>query len=312
MDVTVRRTTALRFADGAPVRAASAVVALAGGWLVAQDDAVHAAWWHDGVVARVRALPPVRGLETFEEAAGTKHLKPDLEAAFAVPDDPAAGGGEGAGDVVLLGSGSSPARTRATRVGPPSDGREPVVQDLADLYDAVARALEVERDLLNLEGACVVGDALRWFHRGLPSAGVPTAGVDVDLADLLGAVAGRVAPGDVRVRDARRYDLGAVDGVGLAVTDAVTLPDGALLVSAAAEDTDDPRDDGPVVGSVLAVLRDGRVVASAPLPHLAGAVPKVEGLALVDAAPGRVRLLATVDADDTEAPSLAVELDARW
>ena len=46
-----------------------------------------------------------------------------------------------------------------------------------------------------------------------------------------------------------------VAGVGLAVTDAVALPDGLVLVSAAAEDSPSTYDDGPVVGSALAAAR---------------------------------------------------------
>ena len=53
-----------------------------------------------------------------------------------------------------------------------------------------------------------------------------------------------------------RYDLGEIDGVGLAVTDAVTLADGRVLVSAAAEDSPTTYDDGPVVASALALLDD--------------------------------------------------------
>jgi hypothetical protein len=310
MEVVVEDVSPLVFDDGAPVRAASAVVPFGGGWLVAQDDAPHAAWVRDGSVTRVRILPAVGGLETFEESAGTKHLKPDLEGAFAVP--------RGDGAVVLLGSGSAPARTRASCVTLAPSGPVSCVADLGPLYGSAARALGVPPDLLNFEGACVVGNAVRWFHRGLPSAGVPAASVDVDLAGLLAALTGDDPASEVRVGGPRRYELGSVDGVGLAVTDAVVLRDGRLLVSAAAEDTADPRDDGPVVGSVLAVLDGDAVVAGAPLPLLDGVVAKVEGLAVVedDAAPGRAgtgaHLLATVDADDPTTPSLAVSLRARW
>lgn len=310
MQVEVEHVTALRFDDGTPVRAASAVVAFGGGWLVAQDDATHAAWVRPGGVTPVRALPPVRGLDTFEEARGTKALKPDLEAAFAVPD----GLRGGAGAVVLLGSGSSPARVRGSLLRPPgADGDGgPVVADLTPLYVAVARRLGIDADLLNLEGACVVGDVLRWFQRGLPDAGVPTASVDVDLRALLGALAGDAQAADVPVAGERRYDLGSARGVGLAVTDAVLLADGAVLVSAAAEDTPDPRDDGPVVGSVLAVLDGGVVHDRVDLPHVHGAVAKVEGLGVVEHAADGARLLATVDADDPAEPSLAVGLRVRW
>ncbi|KGM02000.1 DUF6910 family protein [Cellulomonas cellasea] len=312
MQVEVEHVTALRFDDGAPVRAASAVVAFGGGWLVAQDDATHAAWVRPDGVTPVRALPPVRGLDTFEEERGTKALKPDLEAAFVVPGDLLVDLPGGDGAVVLLGSGSSPARVRGCLLRPPgSADAEPLVADLAPLYAAVACRLGVDADLLNLEGACVVGDVLRWFQRGLPDAGVPTASVDVDVRALLTALAGEARPADVPVTGERRYDLGSVRGVGLAVTDAVLLPDGAVLVSAAAEDTPDPRDDGPVVGSVLAVLDGGVVRDRVDLPHVHGGVAKVEGLGVVEHTGDGARLLATVDADDPTEPSLAVGLRVR-
>jgi hypothetical protein len=299
----------LRFDDGAPVRAASAVVPFGDGWLIAQDDATHAAWVRHGSVTRVRVLPPVEGLDTFEEATGTKHLKPDVESAFAVPGRP--------GSVVLLGSGSAPVRMRGAVVTDGPNGPASVTADLTPLYARAAQALQVPLELLNLEGACVLGGTLRWFQRGVPSAGVATASVDVDLDGLLAALEGTLPMAEVRLGDARRYDLGEVDGVGLAVTDAVSLSDGSLLVSAAAEDTVDPREDGPVVGSVLAVLLGDAVVASALLPPIEGAVPKIEGLAVVEdrtresTATG-VRLLATVDSDDATAPSLSLELHASW
>ena len=53
-------------------------------------------------------MPPVEGLDTFEEASGTKALKPDLEAAVALPG----------GAVLALGSGSTAARMRSVLVAP--------------------------------------------------------------------------------------------------------------------------------------------------------------------------------------------------
>ena len=287
------QATVLRFDDGTPVRAASGIAPYAGGWLVAQDDATHAAWWVGDDVRRLRLLPPAEGHDVFAEATGTKRLKPDLEAVTAVP-----------GGVLALGSGSTPQRMRAVRVR--EDGHEVDVADLTHVCASVAAALGLDAGLLNLEGACVAGDVLRWFQRG--AATVPSRGVDLDLAALLGCFD---APRDVPVGQVRTYDLGAVDGVALAVTDALALDDGTVLVSAAAEDTPNPYDDGPVVGTALALLDDTGVLAVAHLPEVGGRPLKVEGIALRRATPSALELLAVVDADDAEEPSAALVLELR-
>jgi hypothetical protein len=300
----VEGVSALTFDDGSPVRAASAIAPFGNGWLIVQDDATHAAWRRPGSVTAVRVVDPVDGVETFSSAAGTKHLKPDFEAACAVPVD-----GEPA--VLLLGSGSTAARMRASLVSLRATGPAFLVADLAPLYRRVAAALGLREVQLNLEGACRVGDRLRWFQRGNSAAGVPTACVDVGLAGLLAAVTG-AAVDQVEVTDVRRYDLGAVRGVTLAVTDAVTLPGDRVLVSAAAEDTPNPVDDGPVVGAAVALLADDAVLAVAELPPVSGSTPKVEGLAVREATADGIRLLAVVDADDPAVPSQELELSLRW
>jgi len=295
MRVTMDEPQLLRFGDGRPVRAASAIARFGDGWLIAQDDATHAAWLRPGGAADpLRVLPPVDGHETFSSAEGTKHLKPDFEAACPAGDG-----------VLLLGSGSSPARMRASLVT--ADGAF-AVADLRPVYQAVAAALGLTGDGLNLEGACVVGDRLRWFQRGNSAAGVPSASVDVDFTALLAAVRGTAGADRAEVGDVRRYDLGTVAGVALAVTDAIALPDGRVIVSAAAEDTPNAIDDGPVVGAAVAVLADGRppLVAQLPRPD------KIEGLALRSSDAGGVSLLAVVDADDPVVPSAALSLRLSW
>ena len=297
LHLDVRSATVLRFDDGAPVRAASAVAAWAGGWLVVQDDATHGAWWRDGSVERVRLLPAVEGHEVFGSADGTKHLKPDLEVAVPVP-----------GGVLLLGSGSTSARMRAALLTEP--GAVARTADLAPLYARVTAALGLDPALLNLEGGCLVGSALRWFSRG--SADLPSASVDVDLPALLACFDDPSGAADVPLAGPRRYDLGAVDGVALAVTDALALPGGRVLVSAAAEDTPNPYDDGPVVGTALALLDDDGVLATARLPEVRGAPVKVEGIAPRQVRGNGLELLAVADADDPEQPSAALVVDVRW
>ena len=297
MRVRLAGVTPLRFADGSPVRAASAIAPYGDGWLVAQDDATHACWLRDGEGIPLRLLPSVGGHEVFAEVEGTKHLKPDLESACVVPDG-----------VLLLGSGSTPARMTAVLLGPHGDAH-PDVADLSALYAAVANALLVAPDDLNLEGACVVGATLRWFHRGRPSSGLPTASVDLDLAGLLDVVRGRADAGNLAVTGVRTYDLGAVAGIGLAVTDAVSLGGRVVLVSAAAEDSPNSYDDGPVVGSALALIDGEDVLTVGQLPPVDGGVAKIEGLAVLDWAASGGRLLATVDQDDPVLASSLLTLD---
>ena len=301
MRVTVDGVRALHFDDGTPVTAASAIAPLGDGWLVAQDDATIAAWLRPGGVTPLRVFPPVDGLDRFSAAAGTKHLKPDLEVAC-----PAEVDGEPA--VLLLGSGSTPRRMRGVLVRL-EDGR-PVVQaaELGPLYAAVAERLGMPLDQLNLEGASRHGGTVRWFDRGNLAAGVRPGSVDVPLAGLVGAVLGRVDPAAVPVDRPRTYDLGAVQGVGLAITDAIALPDGRLLLTAAAEDTPNAVDDGPVVATALALVDGDTVLAVEPFPQVGGRVHKVEGLALRGVRDGVVHLLAVVDDDDPQVPSVQLEL----
>ncbi|WP_378032178.1 DUF6910 family protein [Actinoplanes sp. GCM10030250] len=294
MRLDVSGTSVMTFDDNSPVRAASAIAPFGDGWLVVQDDASHAAWVRPGSTTAVRVVEPVEGYDVFSTDAGTKHLKPDFEAACDV----------GSG-VLLLGSGSSPARMRASlvRLGPSF-----TVADLTPLYRAVAAALGLHEDQLNLEGACLVGDRLRWFQRANLAAGAPTGSVDVDLAGLLAALTGTGEPDAIAVGAVRRYDLGAIDGVALAITDAVALPGGRVLVSAAAEDTPNAVDDGPVVGAAVALLDDDAVLAVAALP----AADKVEGLAVAESRADGVRLVAVVDADDPDVPSRRLDLRLTW
>ena len=305
MLVEVVSVERLRFDDGAPVRAASAVVPFAGGSLVVPDDATHGAWFRGSSVTAVRLLPPTGGHELFSDATGTKHLKPDLEAAchLSVEGGPAA---------LIMGSGSSPARMRWVLLQLEHGEPRPRVADMTPLYANVANALSLTPEDLNLEGVCVVGDVLRWYQRGLPSAGLPSGSVDMDLDTALAAVMGRVEPSAVAVTGPRTYDLGAVAGVGLAITDVVALHDGMLLASAAAEDSPNPRDDGPVVASCLVRLDDTAVTEVVPLPPVGGAVIKVEGLMVLEGHQDGALLLAVADVDNPDAASLATRMLVRF
>jgi hypothetical protein len=304
VDIEVVSVERLRFSGGAPVRSASAVVRFVDGFLVVSDDATHAAWFRERSVTAVRLLPPVEGNDLFSEAAGTKHLKPDLEAACPVTVD-------GVPAALIMGSGSSAARMQWLLLQLEQGEPKAVVADMSPVYASVAEALSVAPEDLNMEGACVIGDTLRWYHRGLPSVGQLSGSVDMDLTTAVAAVRGQLDPTAVSVTGPRTYDLGATAGVGMAVTDVVTMPDGTVLASAAAEDSPNPRDDGPVVASSLVRVDDTGVTDVVPLPPVEGAVIKVEGLMVLEADEDRMLLLAVADVDDPDAASLAIRLHVR-
>ncbi len=308
LGITMAGHRRLVFDDGRPVRAASAIARLGDGWLVVQDDGTHGAWWRGShgdwwnhpTVTEVRLLAAVDGHEHFSSRAGTKHLKPDFEAACEMVID-------GQPGVLVLGSGSSDRRMRGAVVTVEGDVVRVREGDLSTLYAAAARVLGAGPGEVNFEGACCVDHVVRWFNRGNAALGVPSASIDIPQGALLAAFGSDPAPTwDLTGRTA--HDLGAIDGVGLAVTDAVTLPDGRLLVSAAAEDTPNMIDDGPVVASALALIDGHHLVAVATVPLVDGVVAKVEGLALVAASQDRLEVLAVVDCDDAESPSLALDL----
>ena len=115
----------------------------------------------------------------------------------------------------------------------------------------------------------------------------------------------------VRIVDVGHGEQGRLPLVGLAITDVVALPGGDLIASAAAEDSPDPRDDGPVVASALARIRGDQVQEVVLLPTLGGGVIKVEGLTELDADERQTTLLAVTDVDDPDAASWATRLRVR-
>lgn len=321
--VEIERVHRLRFDDGSPVRAASGLARLGEGWLVVQDDANHAAWCHRGGVQRLRIFPTLDGLDHFGEADATKHLKADLEAAceLQVAGEPA---------VLVFGSGSSPLRARVALVRPGDGDPAVLVAELDGLYAALADALGVGLEEINVEGACWRGQHIRLFNRGNRRRGAASASADVAVADLLAAFdaaanaggAARPMPAPDRtypavvawplaVDNVRRYDLGTIEGVGLSVTDALWLPDGRIVVSAAAEDSGNNIDDGPVTGAALALFDGAQRLAVATLPTVSGRVAKLEGIALLETLVDGFRLLGVVDDDDPTQASLQLVLRLR-
>jgi len=267
--------------------------------------AVHALDAPGGGVRLVRRVRLFDG-ELPAEPRARKRVKPDLEALALLPD----------GALLALGSGSTPARRRGAYVpaaavrGEDGGAGGARAVDLAPLYGALARTFAE----LNVEGAAAADGILRLLQRGNGPAG-QNGVVDLDLDAVVAAIAaGRAVEGGL-VRALRPVALGALDGVRLGFTDAAPLGGGAVLFSAAAEESPDTYHDGPCAGSILGVLSPaGEVVWTDRIegPRRGAAPLKIEGVH-ASWTGDVLALFLVADADDARVPAelLAAELPAR-
>jgi hypothetical protein len=257
-------------------RSGSALVRLGDRLLLVQDDALEALWV-DPRTHETRRFPLAGTGERLP-----KHEKPDFEAAFVGPGRA----------VTLLGSGSALARRRAARID--LDHGTVSLHDCSALFEAVAARLGT---LPNIEGAVLRGETLRLFHRGAGPA--RSALVDLPASVLAG--------GACEIRSFLPCDLGRAGDVPLHFTDAIPFGSHEIYL-AAAEDTPNAVDDGPVAGAAVGLL-DGAGARYTLLEDPDGkpTTRKVEGIAL-DPRTGAAWLV--TDPDDPERPAelCAIEL----
>jgi hypothetical protein len=231
----------------------------------------------DGPGRLLRLLPG----ELPRKKKKRKAVKPDFEILFALP----ALGEGGDQSIFAMGSGSTDQRMRAVLVDLASG--DCVVRDLQPLFAALA-PLATE---INLEGAVVRGDRLLLFNRG-NMLNPETCIFETALSAINGDE-------PVAVTLVKTIALPRIEGVPLTVTDACSLDDGHVLLSAVAEVTDDSYADGAILGAAIVVL-DGSldVVMIEPLEPIC----KIEGISARRTETG-VELLCVSDADDPDMPS---------
>ncbi len=216
-----------------------------------------------------------------------KAQKPDLETLLLLPTFD----GYPHGAMLAMGSGSKPNRDSGMLLGLDALGNinsAPRLVDLSLLYDSIRAAV----DELNVEGAAIVGGQFMLLQRG--NKGATNALIACELASFIDDLATNNAPRLRTLPVVRAVDLGDIDGVPLCFTDAAALPDGNLLFTAVAENTDNSFDDGACGGSAIGIVdANGNVKTIERLdePY------KVEGVAATMHADG-IQLLLVTDADD--------------
>ena len=247
MHLEVVGSTPLRFADGSPVRAASG------------DRARTApAGWSSRTTpptAACGATAPARPLRLLSRRPRARPLRRGR-------------GHQGAqaGPRGRRGAARRPHPGPRLGVDPRADALRPAVRGRRSRSPGWPRSTprwprrsSVPPDQLNLEGAAVVGEVLRWFQRGLP-------------VRRRAERQRRRRPGQPP-RGRRRAARPRSGSPACAATTSGRSPawgsrsptrsrcrDGLVLVSAAAEDSPSTYDDGPVVGSALALLDGERLV----------------------------------------------------
>jgi hypothetical protein len=232
------------------------------------------------------------------DATSRKKAKPDLEAIVHLPGE----GDNSSGALLVLGSGSRQNRQRGAILPLDDHGAIAGVARAIDLSTILA-PLKRRFPALNIEGAVINGDEVRLLQRG-NKADASNAVIRYRRETFLSALDGATAQIEPLAIDF--FDLGRIDGVPFCFTDGASLPDGRMIVSAVAEDTDNPYDDGRCAGTVLAVIDGDRLVSVERLGHIC----KVEGVhARMNG--NAIELLLVTDADDPEvsAELLSATLD---
>ena len=255
--------------------AASGLVRIGETLCVVGDDEQHLAVFTrngDGPGRLTRLLPG----DLPRKKKKRKAVKPDFEILFQLPDSSL---------ICAMGSGSTPQRMRGAIID--VDSGRVTLLDLQPLFAEIA-SLVVE---INLEGAVVRGDRMLLFNRGNmqnPETCIFETALSAVIDDEL-----------AQVTLVKTLALPLIDGVSLTVTDACSLDDGHILLSAVAEVTDDSYADGDILGAAIILLNaDLDVVSIEPLEPTV----KIEGITARLTATGS-ELLCVSDADDPDTPS---------
>ena len=296
--ITLTKIRALDLADTGDARlprhvsAASGLACAGSSLYVVADDELHLGVFDAAGDAPGRLLRLFDG-ELPADKAARKKQKPDLEAIVELPPF----GDFGDGALLALGSGSKRNRRRGTLLRLDELGAitgAPRVVDVSQLFEELDRHCPA----LNIEGAAAIGDELRLLQRANkkhPRNAIVRYSLPAILAALArGGAIGAIAPAAIDT-----VDLGDIDGVPFSFTDGASLPDGGMVFTAVAEDTEDTYNDGACLGAAIGVAaRDGTLRFLDQLDEC----HKVEGVAArVDN--NVIRLLLVTDADDPAIPA---------
>jgi len=224
--------------------------------------------------------------------AERKKQKPDFETLTLLP----ASENFPEGAVLALGSGSRPNRRLGVLLGLDAEGAvhgSPKILDLSPIFAPIDAAFSAP----NIEGAVIVGDEMRLFQRG-NKGDCTNAIVRFSLPSFLDALTLKRTDALKPIAVDTIY-LGDCHGIPLSFTDAAALPNGDVVFTAVAEDTDDTYNDGPCAAAAVGIVDDKGQLRrllrlDAPL-KIEGVEARLDGDA--------ISLLLVTDADDPGIPA---------
>lgn len=271
----------------AHLSAASGLVSV-GDWLyVIADDENHLGVFNRRLdqPGTLKALLPGQLAIDYEKR---KEEKPDFEVLALIP--PSAPYPYGA--LLALGSGSKKNRHQGTiiKLGSRGELKQIDIINLEKFYDL----LKDDMEKINLEGAVILGEELMLFHRGNKKNKI-NASIRLPWDEFYKStvLADKKALASLKPR-IQAYDLGAISNVPLCFTDATSLPNGSILFTATAENTDDSYLDGACMGSSIGIIDpNGALQEIIPVDKTV----KVEGITAIVNSDG-IQLLLVTDADD--------------
>lgn len=297
-DVRPLTFTAAAPADDLPahVRSASAIRRWGKFFAIIQDD-VHAIALLNPATHELSPILLPRaedGRRTFGDDTGNKALKMDLEAAVALPD----------GRLLAFGSGSTPQRTRIAVINPDHTSH---IADASELYAQFHARTDFSGSELNIEGALIINQTLRFFQRG---NGAPRADIlpintfaDFELSTFVHWLDNN---GPLpTLGPATHIDLGTTAGINFDFTDATLLPDNRIAFLAGAEDSPDAYQDGAILGTRFGII-DGPNIHYTDILDTNGkpSLLKLEGIEYhASTNHGDLEFIVTADMDDTTLPS---------
>lgn len=293
----------------AHVRAASGMAAFRECLAIIQDDANWLALIDGEQRVTAVPLPPdPHGARVFSKQRGNQHDKYDLEACVAVPCQDGI-------ELIGFSSGSRKGTEWILRVQEANtfaDGARTGLAAYLDayfveaspFYDSMRANAAFAGAGLNIEGALTLDDdRIVLFQRGnaQPKDGLlpVDATAEVSWAALCRHLADPQKVVPPVLRNIRRYDLGRLDDARLTFSDAEYLGEGRVLYSASAEDAENDR----ITGSVLGVIEADGSARWAELIDQDGSLfsGKIEGLTRDIRDPRTIHFV--IDDDDEAIPS---------